>query len=178
MGLSRQIAGHVQQDKHLKLQRYEIFIDKMQRLYKSEMRYQNKVNDRLRQQENAVVFALTPLKEILATYVELSNQRGFNQQAAIATLNNLGKAVRARGLKAHSQGDYTVNQMDQSWRMSKLIEDVKYALRKDQFFSAHNLAELSQTLGQIGYKNTELIPMIVQKLETLVDERLNGTNNE
>jgi hypothetical protein len=36
----------VEQDKHLKLQRYEIFIDKMQRLYKSEGRFSRRMNKR------------------------------------------------------------------------------------------------------------------------------------
>jgi hypothetical protein len=32
------VSEAVEENKHLKLQRYEIFIDKMQRLYKSEIR--------------------------------------------------------------------------------------------------------------------------------------------
>ena len=40
--LSKSIADTVEADKHLKLQRYEIFIDKMQRLYKSELRFAKK----------------------------------------------------------------------------------------------------------------------------------------
>ena len=36
--LARSVAASVEQDKHVKLQRYEIFIDKMQKLYKSEIR--------------------------------------------------------------------------------------------------------------------------------------------
>ena len=40
--LSKSIADTVEANKHLKLQRYEIFIDKMQRLYKSELRFAKK----------------------------------------------------------------------------------------------------------------------------------------
>ena len=40
--LAKGIAESVEANKHLKLQRYEIFIDKMQRLYKSELRFAKK----------------------------------------------------------------------------------------------------------------------------------------
>jgi hypothetical protein len=40
--LSKGISEAVEESKHLKLQRYEIFIDKMQRLYKSELRFSQK----------------------------------------------------------------------------------------------------------------------------------------
>ena len=84
-GLSRTISESVEQDKHLKLQRYEIFIDKMQRLYMSEMRFAKKQEDKFLQQRNAIVYTMTPLKEILKAYNELT-QRGFNSEATVETL--------------------------------------------------------------------------------------------
>ncbi len=41
--LSRGLTASVEKDKYLKLQRYEIFIDKMQRLYKYEIRFRTKM---------------------------------------------------------------------------------------------------------------------------------------
>ena len=58
--------------------------------------------------------------------------------------------------------------------MQKLIDDIKFGLRKDQYFNPTHLAEASQQLGQIGYKNTELIPHFFEKLNALVDERYYG----
>lgn len=69
----------------MKLQRYEIFIDKMQRLYKSEMRFAKRQEDKFQQQRNAIVYTMTPLKEILKAYNELT-QRGFNSEATVETL--------------------------------------------------------------------------------------------
>jgi hypothetical protein len=97
-GLSRSISESVEQDKHLKLQRYEIFIDKMQRLYKSEVRYAKKQEHKFEIQRNAIVYSLTPLKEILKAYNELS-QRGFNSEATVETLKNISAVIRARGFK-------------------------------------------------------------------------------
>lgn len=62
--------------------------------------------------------------------------------------------------------------------MQKLVDDMKYGLRVDQFFSPTHLAQASQGLGDIGYKNTHLIPMIFEKLNSLLDERQLGARNE
>ena len=55
---------------------------------------------------------------------------------------------------------------------------MKFGLRADQFFSAHHLAQTSLNLGDIGYKNTELIPMVFEKLQVMLDERQLGVKTE
>jgi hypothetical protein len=57
----------------------------MQRLYMSEMRFAKKQEDKFLQQRNAIVYTMTPLKEILKAYNELT-QRGFNSEATVETL--------------------------------------------------------------------------------------------
>ena len=57
----------------------------MQRLYKSEMRFAKRQEDKFQQQRNAIVYTMTPLKEILKAYNELT-QRGFNSEATVETL--------------------------------------------------------------------------------------------
>lgn len=176
-GLSRQVSESVEKDKHLKLQRYEIFIDKMQRLYKSEVRFAKKQKQRFTLQRNAIIYSITPLKDILKAYNELT-QRGFNSEATVETLKNIGGVMRARGYKGRVQGDYSTNELQQSWRMQKLIDDLKFGLRPDQFFSAHHLAQTSLSLADIGYKSTEVIPLIFEKINVLLDERQLGVKTE
>ena len=142
----------------------------MQRLYKSEVRFAKKQESKFQYQRNAIVYALTPLKEILKAYNELT-QRGFNSEATVETLKNISAVLRARGYKGRVQGDYSTTELDHSWRMQKLIDDMKFGLRPDQFYSAHHLAQTSLNLGDIGYKNTELIPMMFEKLNVMLDER-------
>jgi hypothetical protein len=48
--------------------------------------------------------------------------------------------------------------------MQKLVDDLKHGLSEDQFFSPTHLARVNQELGEIGYKNAELIPLIFGKL--------------
>jgi hypothetical protein len=165
LNLSRAVGGTP--DRHRKLQRYEIFIDKMIRLYKSEMRLQSKLQAKLRTQQNAIVYSQTPLKDILMTYNELVNKPtgGFSQEAVAATLENLAKTLRARGWKGRPHGDYSTEELDQSWRMSSLVEDLEFGLREDQFFSPVLLARTSLALGELNYKNTELLPQIFKKLQ-------------
>lgn len=60
--------------------------------------------------------------------------------------------------------------MDTSWRMSKLAEDLKYALSSDQFFSSPLMAKTARLLGELGYKNTELLPLWFSKIERMIKE--------
>lgn len=137
----------------------------MERLYKSELRFARKQKKKLALQKNAILFAQHPLKEILRNYNELTG-RGFNSEASAATLGNIAGVLRARGFKGRVQGDYSAAELDQSWRMQKLVEDLKHGLRADQFFSPAHLAQVSQGLAEIGYKNTELIPLVFDKLHS------------
>lgn len=135
----------------------------MQRLYKSELRFAKKQKKRFQVQKNAVLYSLHPLKEILKAYNDLTS-RGFNSEATVETLKNIAGVLRARGYKGRPRGDYSANELDQSWRMQKLVDDLKFGLRPDQFFSPTHLAQTSLGLGEIGYKNTEVIPRIFEKL--------------
>lgn len=109
--LARTVADSVEADKHVKLQRYEVFIDKMQRLYKSELRTAQRQKKKLQVQKNAILYSLTPLKEILRMYNDLTH-KGFNSEAAVQTLQNLGNALRARGYKGRVMGDYSAAELD------------------------------------------------------------------
>jgi hypothetical protein len=70
----------------------------MQRLYKSEVRNAKKQEGKFLLQRNALVYSMTPLKEILKAYNVLT-QRGFNSEATVETLKNISSVLRGRGLK-------------------------------------------------------------------------------
>ena len=76
------------------------------------------------------MYSLNPLKEILKAYNDLTT-RGFNSEATVETLKNIANVLRSRGYKGRARGDYNTNELDQSWRMQKLIDDLKYGLRPD-----------------------------------------------
>ena len=57
--------------------------------------------------------------------------RGFNSDGIVKTLQSIGVALRAQGFKARVQGDYNATELDQSWRMQKLVDDLKFGLRTD-----------------------------------------------
>ena len=40
-------------------------------------------------------------------------------------------------------GDYSATELDQSWRMSKLVEDIKIGLKEETFVSPYHLGRLS-----------------------------------
>lgn len=53
--------------------------------------------------------------------------------------------------------------------MEKVADDLKHGLDKDNFFSPVNMAKISRHLGELGYKNTELIPLWFQKINFMLD---------
>ena len=62
--------------------------------------------------------------------------------------------------------------------MQKLVDDLKFGMSKDQFFSPFYMAQVSLKLGEIGYKNTELIPLFFDKLNSQLDERYFGRKEQ
>lgn len=58
--------------------------------------------------------------------------------------------------------------------MQKIVDDIKYGLKGNEFFSSYYLAQTSNLLGDIGYKNTELIREQFKKINYLIDERKTG----
>ena len=71
--------------------------------------------------------------------------------------------------------DYTLSEMDQSWRLDKVTEDIKFGLNPNPnvFFSPYNLAKVARNLGEIGYKNNEVMPMWFNKIEAMLDKTSN-----
>ena len=60
--------------------------------------------------------------------------------------------------------------MDQSWRMDKVTEDIKFGLDPNPniFFSPYNLAKVARQLGDLGYKNTDVMPMWFDKIDSML----------
>jgi hypothetical protein len=100
-----------------------MFITKMDGLYKSELRFRRKQNKKLSVQKSAPVYSLYPLKDILRAYNEMTT-RGFNSEVVTETLKNVANCLRARGYKARVMGDYSQSELEQSWRLTKVIEDI------------------------------------------------------
>lgn len=100
----------------------------------------------------------TPVQQVLSEYNKLTG-RGFNCEVLATTLQHLTKVIEARGNRPKVYADYTLSEMDQSWRMDKVASDINFALKQENntFFSPHNMARASRHLGELGYKNTDLI---------------------
>lgn len=67
--------------------------------------------------------------------------------------------------------DYSVPELDQSWRMYKFAEDLKFGLSSPQsWFSPNEMARSARALASIGYKNTEVQTLWLQSLEARLAE--------
>ena len=77
--------------------------------------------------------------------------------------------VQARGNKPRVYADYTISEMDQSWRMDKVAEDLKFGLTNDHaYFNPSNMPKSSRELDRLGYKNTEVISLWLEKITRML----------
>ena len=53
--------------------------------------------------------------------------------------------------------------------MTEIISDIKHGLKKNVVFTPHHLVKTVKALSALGYKNSELIPLIFDKLERILD---------
>ena len=79
------------------------------------------------------------MKDLLRAYNELT-VRGFDSLLVAETLKNVSQALRARGYEARVMNDYGKYELKQSWRLQKVIDDIIFGLRNDQFFSPVHMA--------------------------------------
>ncbi len=117
-------------------QRYEMFVEKMLQLYKNEKRIKKAQKQALARMELAPVQSLTPIKACLQEYAKIST-KGFNCEVLAESLKRLNQAIAATGQSAQAMNDLTITELDRSWRMDKVSEDIKFGLdpNPNVFFS-------------------------------------------
>ena len=113
----------------------------------------------------AILNSQTPVRLILSEYNKLTS-RGFNCEVLANSLEHLQTTLHARGNSPKVYADYSSSEMDLSWRMEKVAMDLKFGLTSENaYFSSNNMGRISRNLGEIGYKNTELISLWVEIIE-------------
>lgn len=148
------LSEHLQADKSAaqpevglleKQQRYQLFIEKMHQLYKKERRLEKKKKEGLARMSVTPVHSSAPIKQCLNEYSRLS-RGGFDCDLLAQSLTRLNHVVVALGNNPLTFSDYTLSEMDQSWRMDKLAEDIKFGLDPNPniFFSPYNMAKVSR----------------------------------
>lgn len=120
--------------------------------------------------ELAPVQSSAPVKACLAEYAKISTS-GFNCAVLAESLRLLNQTVAASGNMPITMNDLSLSEMDQSWRLDKVTQDLHFGLdpSPNVFFSPYNLAKVSRELGTLGYKNTELMPRFFDKLDAMLE---------
>lgn len=168
--LSEKISQGVEKDMYLKMQRYNIFISKMEQLASSEEYIRDYNATQLTKMQHAFVNGKTPLKDILMHYSKASKQ-GFDSKFVTQTLEILKNALRARGNIPRAFDDYNMHEFDSSWRMQQLTSHIKTAMGEEMYFNHYYLGLASRQLGEMGHKDTELIQKTFDKLNLMINER-------
>ena len=106
-----------------------------------------------------------PLIEVLSEYNKMTTH-GFHDKIIATFLEEFNKVIEAQGNRPISYTDYTIEEMDTSWRITKVAEYIKFGLTSDSaFFSPKNMARSARALGNIGYKNTEVQQLWLDHLQ-------------
>lgn len=79
--------------------------------------------------------------------------------------------LRARGNEPRPYEDYSTRELDISWRMQMLARHLCTALNEQVYFNHYDIGQTSRLLGEIGYKDVEVIEAYFDKLNRLLDER-------
>ena len=160
-----------------KEQRFQVFIEKMSQLQKSEKQQDRKRRAALARMKTSLLMSMAPLKTCLSEYSKMT-ARGFDCYLLANSLRMVNQAVTARGNKPKLYTDYAIHELDTSWRMEKVLADVKFGLGGSTghdphsvFFSSYNMADVSRQLGELGYKNTELIPLWFAKIDAMLADK-------
>ena len=66
-----------------------------------------------------------PLIEVLSEYNKMTTN-GFHDKIIATFLEEFNKVIEAQGNRPISYTDYTIEEMDTSWRMTKVAEDIKF----------------------------------------------------
>mmetsp|Transcript_36751 Transcript_36751/g.44956 ORF Transcript_36751/g.44956 Transcript_36751/m.44956 type:complete len:119 (+) Transcript_36751:393-749(+) len=118
-----------------------MFVEKMMQLYRSEKRLARHKTQLLARMELAPVQSMTPIKACLQEYAKLAT-KGFNCDSLAQSLKLLNQAVAAAGNDPLAMNDLTLSDMDQSWRLDKVTQDIRFGLdpNPNVFFSPYNMA--------------------------------------
>ena len=119
--------------------------------------------------EMSAMMSQEPIKTCLEEYSTLTH-RGFSCEILAESLKRLNQTVAAIGNMPLTFNDYTLSEMDQSWRMDKIADDLKYGLdpNPNAHFSPHNLARVSRELATLGYKNSQVYHLWFHKLDSML----------
>ena len=175
--LAENLRKDVPNDLVGKDQRFHIFIEKMSQLQKSEARRDRKRKQALARMKASPLTSMAPLKICLAEYSKMT-VGGFDCHLLAKSLGLLNAAISSRGNKPRLWSDYALHELDTSWRFEKVLADIKFGLGGSAgddphsvFFSAANMADVSRQLGELGYKNTELLPLWFAKIDAMLADK-------
>lgn len=96
--------------------------------------------------------------------------KGFDASLVTSTLEQINLNLKARGNKPRVYDDYTTREFDTSWRMQHLASHIKEALSDTHYFNHHFMGKASRQLGEIGYKDVELIEKFFGKINNMLSK--------
>jgi hypothetical protein len=151
---------------------FDIFLNKMDTLMNNYSERMNKVENYLNEIDKLVITSREPIKEILASYAALTNEFGYDAKALCNTCFTLGKAWQSRERIHRVYTDYTQIELLNSYRMYYLMEDLKFAITNSHaYFTINDMVLAIKGLTMLGYKCTEVVELICDKLICILNNK-------
>lgn len=115
---------------------------------------------------NLVVNGRKPLNEIIDTYFNFTNKYGFEPRLLTEAFSALKEVVvNRRCTNSPAYFDYSDYDLIFSRKLYHLVDDLKFGITQSRsFLSYSQIDEIISSLREIGYKNTELLEMILQRI--------------
>lgn len=169
MKLSKQISKNVEEDKFIKMQRYDIFISKMEQLAAWERNRQRRINKTLRSMDSAFVTSDKPYKDTLY-FFNKGIQKGSDIEMFEVGFQKLKQTKNGKGNIDRPFEDYGLRELDISWRMQTMGDQFKKSLDQRIRFHHRSFAKTLNHIGDFGWKDIEIIKGSFDKLNQMLDQ--------
>ena len=142
--------------------KFNLFIDKISEIEKTDSKL------RKMQKESELETSLQALKGFTPFYDAVGTYRAiFDDRVLSHTFDNVAKIVRGVGSSYIPGHDYTHQGLEQGWQLANQIDEFKFGMKKGYHFTPHNIALTLESFVRMEYKDTEILPLITEKLQRI-----------
>ena len=142
------------------------FLSNLESLMLSTEKYRTDLVNSMLKLNNSVITGYKPLNNIHDIYVKFTNRNGFSSELLTEALKNTSYSFLKRKISSEpTYYDYSDYELINSRKIYNLVDDLKYGITQSYSFMKYSqITECLKSLRLIGYKNTELLELILQRV--------------
>jgi hypothetical protein len=158
---------------------FDVFLDKIKLLIKKEENRQLKNKNFSSEIRQITISSKEPMRDVLIHYEIYRNQNGLDAEAIAETMLVLGKIYSSRDRYFRVYADLTYWEFINSVRTYNLSEDIKACLLNElAYLTGDQLIRMIKGMKLAHYKNTEIMDLILKRLENFVNFKKSYLDND